>query len=584
MIRITNLKVPIMPDKEAQQAALEAAIRKELGISELHPLTYSLWHRSIDARRRDGNDKLHFIYTVDASAAKEDKLWKKGASRHKNWTRFDTAPAYAIHALSSGVLPSDRPVVVGFGPAGLFTALLLARAGLKPLIIERGKPVEARSIDTQKFFDSGILDTESNVQFGEGGAGTFSDGKVNSLVKDPSLRGHFVLNEFVKAGAPETILYDNKPHIGTDRLQQVVKNMREEILSLGGEVRFQTKLTGLELDENGHIKAIRIVSAAKNPDHHSDTDLTNNANFLIRSKDFDELIETRAVFLGIGHSARDTFEMLAAAGAHMEAKPFAMGVRIEHEQSMIDECQYHGFAGNPNLGAASYKLTHHAANDRSVYTFCMCPGGVVIASASEEGGVVVNGMSRYARDEVNSNAALLVNVTADDALNYLTEHCPELLEQENGRLLAGAYFQRLLEQKAFELGGSNYAAPIQLVGDFMSGTDAESEFGSIRPSFTGKVCRANLHDLLPTYMTEALADGVTAFGHKIPGFDRADAVLTAIESRSSSPVRIVRDETFQSNLRGLYPSGEGAGYAGGILSAAMDGMKVAEAYINSLNQ
>lgn len=538
MIRISQFKLPI----EAGKSQIERALRRELGVSDQHPLTFEILRRSLDARR---GHAFHYVYIIDVTLAKEDKVFKKGSRSHKNWQLITEKTDYAM--VQPTHLPDERPIVVGLGPAGLFCALLLARQGLRPLVIERGRPVEQRRLDTLRFFEHAELDSESNVQFGEGGAGTFSDGKLNTLVKDKSIRGRFVLEEFVKAGAPETILYDAKPHVGTDRLQNVVRNMREEIISLGGEVRFETRLVDFELSGD-------TITGA-----------------WLQHKGQRTLEKTHTIFLGIGHSARDTFQMLQSSGAKMTEKAFAMGLRIEHPQAMIDRSQYREYAGSPYLGAADYKVTHQASTGRGVYSFCMCPGGIVVAAASEPESVVVNGMSNYARDEVNSNSALLVTVTPEDYASYR----PDM------GVLSGVGLQRELERLAFRLGGSDYSAPVQCVGDFIARRDSVS-LGDVQPSFTGHTKFANLWDLLPNYMAASLAEGIQAFGHKIEGFDRPDAVLTGIESRSSSPVRIERDETFQSNLRGLYPMGEGAGYAGGIMSAAMDGMKAAEAYIATL--
>ena len=518
---------------------IEKALRRELGVSDLHPLSFEIVRRSLDARR---GHTFHYVYIIDVTLAKEEKIYKKGSRTHKNWQLLEKKPAYQMPQIQQH--PPMRPVVVGMGPAGLFCALLLARQGLRPLIIERGRPVEKRRLDTQRFFTKAQLDPDSNVQFGEGGAGTFSDGKLNTLVKDKSLRGRFVLEEFVKAGAPEDILYDAKPHVGTDRLQNVVRQMREELLSLGADIRFETRLEGLEA-EHDRITGVWLS-------HHGQRTLE----------------KADALFLGIGHSARDTFQMLVDAGVHMTEKPFAMGLRIEHPQQMINQAQYREYAASPYLGAADYKLTYQASTGRGVYSFCMCPGGIVVAAASEPESVVTNGMSNYARDEQNSNSALLVTVTPEDYASY----------RPAAGVLSGVFFQRELEKNAYHLGGSNYHAPVQCVGDFLQKKDSVS-LGQVQPSFTGGTSFANLWDLLPEYMAASIAEGIQAFGQKLQGFDRPDAVLTGVESRSSSPVRIERDETFQSNLRGLYPIGEGAGYAGGIMSAAMDGMKAAEAYL-----
>lgn len=544
MIRIQQFSLPI----EAGDAQIEAALRAALVISPQHPLTWHTVRRSLDARR---GHAFQYIYTIDVFAAKEETIVRRAQKRGRGrlpsgWQRMEEAPHYTPPAVLRQ--PRLRPVVVGLGPAGLFCALLLARQGLHPIIIERGRPVEQRRLDTEAFFTRAQLNPESNVQFGEGGAGAFSDGKLNTLVKDKSLRGRFVLEELVKAGAPECILYDAKPHVGTDRLQAVVRQMREEILSLGGEVLFETRLTALE-QEGGCLRGVMA-------EHHGTC----------------RRIETDTVFLGIGHSARDTFQMLLEAGVTLQEKPFAIGLRIEHPQAMINAVQYREYAGSPYLGAADYKLTHQASTGRGVYTFCMCPGGYVVAAASEPQTVVVNGMSNFARDAQNANSALLVTIGPADFAAY----------RETYGVLSGAGLQRELEHTAFTLGGSDYSAPVQRVDDFLARRDApDASFGDVLPSFTGRTRMANLWDLLPPLVAASIAEGIAAFDHKLPGFARADALLTGVESRSSSPVRIVRDASMQSNLRGLYPMGEGAGYAGGIMSAAMDGMKAAEAFIHN---
>ena len=549
MIRLHDIKLPI----EAEAPQIEKAIRALLSVSDLHPMTFRIIRRSLDARRYP--DHFQYVYTFDVTIAKEEKIIKRLKSQRKiRWEALSETPLYAPPAIE--VAPEVRPIVVGLGPAGLFCSLLLARAGARPLIVERGRNVETRTADTKRFFTEHILDPESNVQFGEGGAGAYSDGKLNTLIKDPTLRGGFVMREFVKAGAPGEILYAAKPHVGTDRLQVVVRNMREELLSLGADIRFETKLIGFERSDNGSLKGVWL-----------------------ESRDGSRVLEeTDTVFLGIGHSARDTFEMLVQSGVSMEQKPFAMGLRIEHPRSMIDKSQYREYAGDPHLGAASYKLTAKTASGRSLYTFCMCPGGVVIASASEPETVVTNGMSDFARDKENSNSALLVNVTPDDYASYSTE----------GGVLAGMLMQRDLERKAYILGGSSYKAPVQTTEDFLASRPSSSaSFGDIIPSYTAGVTPANLREILPAFIGDTIAEGLAPgglLGRKLHGFDRPDAVLTGVESRSSSPVRIVRDESLQSNLRGLYPMGEGAGYAGGITSAAIDGMKCAEKYLEGLKK
>ena len=425
--------------------------------------------------------------------------------------------------------------MVGFGPCGIFAALVLAQMGFKPIVLERGKHVRERTQDTWGLWRKKILNPEYNVQFGEGGAGTFSDGKLWTQVKDPKFYGRKVLNEFVKAGAPAEILYVAKPHIGTFRLVGVVEKMRQEIIELGGEIRFGQKVNGFEIAHD-QIQAVKIEGRPDLPASH--------------------------VVLALGHSARDTFQALHDAGVYMEAKPFSVGFRIEHPQSLIDKARLGPHAGNPLIGAADYKLVHHAKNGRSVYSFCMCPGGTVVAATSEPNRVVTNGMSQYSRNERNANAGIVVGITPDDY---------------PGGPMAGIEFQRALESKAYELGGSTYEAPGQLVGDFLAGK-ASTEFASVLPSYKPGVHLTDLASSLPDYCIEAIREAIPAFEKQIPGFSFKDAVLTGVETRTSSPLRITRGTNYQSmNIKGLYPAGEGAGYAGGIMSAGIDGIKVAEA-------
>jgi uncharacterized FAD-dependent dehydrogenase len=531
MLRITELRLPL----EHAPEALNAAIAKRLSIAPGDIKRVTLFKRSHDARKPSA---LMFIYTVDIDVANEDTLLKKFAGDPKITATPDTS--YHFVGQAPATLKS-RPVIVGFGPCGIFAALILAQMGFRPIVLERGKAVRERTQDTWGLWRKNVLNPESNVQFGEGGAGTFSDGKLYSQIKDPRHLGRKVLEEFVKAGAPAEILYVAKPHIGTFRLVGMVETMRHEIEELGGEIRFQQRVSGLDI-ENGKVRGVQLASGEK--------------------------IATAHVVLALGHSARDTFETLHEQGVFMEAKPFSVGFRIEHPQSLIDKARLGPNAGNPLLGAADYKLVHHATNGRAVYSFCMCPGGTVVAATSEPNRVVTNGMSQYSRNERNANAGIVVNVDpADyggDANNPLAA-------------LAGIEFQRQLESRAFELGGGTYDAPAQLVGDFLAGRPS-TQLGAVEPSYKPGVHLTDLATALPPYVIEAMREALPAFGRQIRGFDMADAVLTGVETRTSSPLRITRGDDCQSvNVQGLYPAGEGAGYAGGILSAGVDGIKVAEA-------
>lgn len=529
MITLQQVKLPISHTKEE----LEKKILKTLRIRKEDLIGYEIRKQSLDARKKPD---LFFVYTIDAKVKKEETVIKKVKEKTVTITNRKKF-VYPVITKSS---PKLRPVITGSGPAGLFCAYYLAKAGLAPLVIERGDPVEKRTEKVEKFWKEGVLDTESNVQFGEGGAGTFSDGKLNTLVKDAAGRNHEVLRLFVECGAPEEILYVQKPHLGTDLLVTIVKNLRHKIEELGGEIRFRTKLTKIH-QENGKLKSI-----------------------IVNDK---EEIATDFLVLAIGHSARDTFEMLEREQFFMQAKSFAVGFRMEHPQSMIDQYQYGRESHAEKLGAASYKLTHRASEGRGVYSFCMCPGGYVVNASSEEKRLAINGMSYQNRDAKNANSAMIVSVNPSDF-------------KEQGAL-AGVVFQRQLEEKAYQLG--NGKVPIQLFGDFMNHKKS-SGFGQIETCMKGAYAFADLNELLPEFLSKPMKESICYFERIIPGFSREDAILSGIESRTSSPVRIVRKEDFQSNIEGIYPCGEGAGYAGGITSAAMDGLKVGEAIVkNTIN-
>lgn len=527
MIRITDIRLPLdYGDKTVLNAAAKA-----LQIDTKAIKTAELFRRSVDARHK--ND-VHFKAALDVTLLQnEQKILNRCKNRNASLAQpYEYVPP-AVKKLSL------RPVVAGAGPAGLFCALILAQCGARPVLLERGKDVDSRKKDVYTFWDGGELCGDSNVQFGEGGAGTFSDGKLNTGTKDT--RARKVLQELVKAGAPEEILYHAKPHVGTDRLPQAVKGIRKQIIALGGEFRFETKLTGIKT-KNG------AVSAA-----------------VVQHGESTEEIETRQIVLAIGHSARDTFSMLNEMKVPMAQKPFSVGVRIEHLREQIDFAQYGACAGKGRLGAADYKLAVHLPCGRGVYTFCMCPGGTVVAASSEQGGVVTNGMSEFARDAVNSNSAVLVGVTPEDF--------------GSGDVLAGVEYQRALERLAFEAGGESYRAPVQRFGDFAE-SRISRRFGSVKPSYRPGVCFANMRGLLPGYLSDSLTLGILQMDRKLKGFAHPDALLTGFETRSSSPVRILRGETMEAlAFHGLYPCGEGAGYAGGIVSAAVDGIKCAEAIL-----
>jgi uncharacterized FAD-dependent dehydrogenase len=534
VIRITELPLPLGYAPEM----LRQALLKRLAIPETELLNFTLFKRSYDARKKHSG--IVFICIVDVTVRDEAAVLQRCTHDRQVGIAPDTAYTSVAQAPS---LLKERPLVVGFGPCGLFAALLLAQMGFKPIVLERGREVRRRTRDTWALWQKHTLMPESNVQFGEGGAGLFSDGKLYSQIKDPKFYGRKVMHEFVRAGAPNEILYVSKPHIGTFRLTGVVAAMREEIISLGGEVRFESKVTDL-LIENGRIDGVVLANGETLHSHH--------------------------VILAPGHSSRDTLRMLEQRRVFLEAKPFAIAFRIEHPQSLIDAARLGRFAGNPELGAADYKLVHHAHNGRSVYSFCMCPGGMVVAATSELQRVVTNGMSQYSRNERNANAGLVV------AINPETDF-------PDGPL-AGVALQEQLESTAYVLGGSDYSAPGQLVGDFLRGVSS-TRLGDVSPSYQPGVRLGDLSQALPAYAIDAIREALPAFGKQLRGFDRDDAVLTGVETRTSSPVRITRDaQSLQSlNVRGLYPCGEGAGYAGGILSAGVDGIKVAEAVARSLS-
>lgn len=533
MIRITELSLPLGHAADALRMAIVA--RLQIDSDDL--LDFTVFKRSYDARKK--NSEITFVYIIDVSVREEEKALQRLADDRNVRPAPDTR--YHVVAQAPENL-TERPIIIGFGPCGLFAALTLAQMGFRPIVLERGRDVRTRTKDTWALWRKNVLTPESNVQFGEGGAGLFSDGKLYSQIKDPKFYGRKVMHEFVRAGAPEEIMFVSKPHIGTFRLTGVVSTMREEIRALGGEVRFESRVTDL-LMQDGRVEGVVLADG--------------------------EEIRSRYVVLALGHSSRDTFRMLHRRGVFIEAKPFAIGFRIEHPQSLIDKARLGKYAGHPELGAADYKLVHHAKNGRAVYSFCMCPGGTVVAATSEEGRVVTNGMSQYSRNERNANAGIVVGINP--------------AEDFPGSPLAGIELQEALESRAYTLGGSDYCAPGQLVGDFVRRRPSK-EFGEVEPSYKPGVLLGDLAPSLPAYAIDAIREALPEFGKQIRGFDRADAVLTGVETRTSSPVRITRDhETLQSlNLRGLYPAGEGAGYAGGILSAGVDGIKVAEALAKAM--
>jgi uncharacterized FAD-dependent dehydrogenase len=569
MIRIAELKLPLEA-ANAPDAALRAAAAQALGIAEGEIGQLAVFKRSFDARKA----QITAVYIVDVSLRAGEAAERELLARHTGNPHIRATPDMRWHPPAQAPQGlAERPVVVGFGPCGMFAALCLAQMGFRPIVLERGKPVRERTQDTWALWRKRKLSPQSNVQFGEGGAGTFSDGKLYSQIKDPRFLGRKVIDEFVKAGAPEDIRYAAHPHIGTFKLVKVVEHIRAQIVALGGELRFHSQVVGLLRDAEG-LRGLRV------------RDLASGA---------DSECPTRHAVLALGHSARDSFAMLHDAGLEMQAKPFSVGVRIEHPQSVIDRARWGRHAGHPLLGAADYKLVHHAANGRAVYSFCMCPGGTVVAATSEPGRVVTNGMSQYSRNERNANAGLVVAVEPadfpldlgawqaafgnEDGARYAAE-AAALGAGQPARVhpLAGIVFQRALESRAFDAGGGNYDAPAQRVEDFLAARPSQA-IGAVQPSYRPGVRPGDLAEVLPGYAVQAMREALPVFGRQIAGYDMPDALMTAVETRTSSPLRIARGAAdFQSpSLRGLYPAGEGAGYAGGILSAGVDGIRVAEA-------
>ena len=597
MIRISELKLPLsavpVDTRRAADAPAETdedRIPPPHPIQELRRLTaqalgvaltdiadLQVFKRSFDARKAE----LMVVYIVDVRLADADST-PALLARHTSNPHITATPDMTYQPV--GKAPPDlvaRPVVVGFGPCGMFAALVLAQTGFRPIVLERGKTVRERTKDTWGLWRKKTLNPESNVQFGEGGAGTFSDGKLWSQIKDPRYLGRKVMGEFVKAGAPAEILTEAHPHIGTFKLVKVVENMREQIIALGGEVRFEQRVVDVLLKKElgaQHIRGLLVKNVADNSEYE---------------------LAASHVIMALGHSARDTFAMLYERGVAMQAKPFSVGFRVEHPQSVIDRARWGRHAGHPLLGAADYKLVHHAANGRAVYSFCMCPGGTVVAATSEPGRVVTNGMSQYSRNERNANAGIVVGIDPQDypydnatfveafgpeaGVRYAQQAAAMKAKDKNSaHPLAGIALQRRLESGAYSLGGSSYEAPGQLVGDFLAARPS-TRFGSVLPSYKPGVKLGDLATSLPSYVIESIREALPAFGRKIKGFDMADAVLTGVETRTSSPLKIPRGEDLQStNVTGLYPAGEGASYAGGILSAGVDGIKVAEAVTRSL--
>jgi hypothetical protein len=572
MIRLSELKLPLaaVPADAAEHPldALRAQAVQILGIAPADIAAVHVHKRSFDARKAD----LLAVYIIDLTLADPSRMAALLA-RHAGRPHIQPTPDMAWHPV--GQAPAElplRPVVVGFGPCGIFAALVLAQMGFKPIVLERGKTVRERTKDTWGLWRKRELHAESNVQFGEGGAGTFSDGKLYSQIKDPRHLGRKVMGEFVKAGAPEEILYVAHPHIGTFKLVKVVENLREQIIALGGEIRFEQRVTDVIVEGSGdkrHLRGLKVLNQATG-----------------------ETTELRAdhVVMALGHSSRDTFAMLYERGVAMESKPFSIGFRVEHPQGVIDRARWGRHAGHPLLGAADYKLVHHAANGRAVYSFCMCPGGTVVAATSEPGRVVTNGMSQYSRAERNANAGMVVGIDPTDyprdaeafAQHLGATYGVEAQPAGAHHPLSGIVLQRQLESNAYVLGGSDYSAPGQLVGEFVAGRPSK-QLGDVMPSYKPGVALGDLHAALPGYAIEALREAFPAFGRKIKGFDMHDAVLTGVETRTSSPLKIGRGENLQSlDTAGLYPAGEGASYAGGILSAGVDGIKVGEAVARAM--
>ena len=526
MLRITEIKLPL----DHPVDAIATAILKKLQIPPEELLNYTIFKRSYDARRKA---EILLVYILDVETTQEKQILARLKKDPHVIVTPDMSYRYVAEAPRNLTI---QPIVIGTGPCGMFAGLMLAQMGFRPILLERGKAVRDRTVDTFGFWKKKAeFNPESNAQFGEGGAGTFSDGKLYSQVKDTQHYGRKVLTELVNAGASPEILYINKPHIGTFKLVGIVQSIRAQIESLGGEIRFQSRVEDIHI-ENGKVQGVTLASG--------------------------EYIASNHVVLAVGHSARDTFEMLFSRGVYIEAKPFSIGFRVEHPQSTIDRCRFGDRPSHKLLGAADYKLVHHCQNNRSVYSFCMCPGGLVVAAASEPGRLVTNGMSQYSRNERNANSGIVVGITPEDY---------------PGHPLAGIEFQRRLEERAFELGGGTYHAPGQLVGDFLANRPSTA-LGAVQPSYTPGVVMTDLSASLPDFAIVAIREALPAFDKQIKGFAMDDAVLTAVETRTSSPIRIKRKEDYQSlNTEGLYPAGEGAGYAGGILSAGIDGIKVAEA-------